>query len=215
VLTAVGVFGLVFVSWPPIDWALSRPLEAWYPVRPFQGSPGLEAIAVLSESIQPPHFERPYPLADSGTYERCEFAAWIYKRFGPLPILASGGPGASGAEPFSITMRNILESAGVPAAMIWTEEQSQSTHENALYGAKVLRSHGIRRIALVVDARSMFRAAASFRKQGIEVTPAPCAFREFGPLSSELLPNWKAIRQNEETLHEVGGLAWYWVRGWI
>jgi uncharacterized SAM-binding protein YcdF (DUF218 family) len=112
-------------------------------------------------------------------------------------------------------MRGLLERAGVPETMIWTEDRSRSTHENAVFGAGVLRSHGVRRIALVVNARSMLRAAACFRKQGIDVVPAPCAFRDFGALSTELLPGWKAVRENEETLHETLGLAWYWAHRWI
>ena len=100
--------------------------------------------------------------------------------------------------------------------MIWTEERSRNTHENAVYGAEILRKHGIGRIALVVDAQSMPRAAACFRKQGIEVVPAPCEFRVFGqPLSDEFFPRWDAIRRNERTLHEALGFGWYWLRGWI
>jgi uncharacterized SAM-binding protein YcdF (DUF218 family) len=113
-------------------------------------------------------------------------------------------------------MRELLKRAGVPESSIWTEERSYSTHENAVYGSEILRQHGISQIALVVDAQSMPRAAACFRKQGIAVMPAPCEFHSFGPpLSEEFLPNWNAIRRNERTLHEIVGLGWYWLRGWI
>ena len=113
-------------------------------------------------------------------------------------------------------MRDFLQRAGVPESIIWTEERSYSTHENAAYGSEILRQHGIDRIALVVDAQSMPRAAACFRKQGIAVVPAPCEFHAFGPpLSEEFLPNWNAIRRNERTLHELVGLGYYWLRGWI
>ena len=112
-------------------------------------------------------------------------------------------------------MRDLLQQAGVPEAMIWTEEQSHSTHENAVFGAEILRDHGIRSIALVVDAQSMLRADACFQKQGITVVPAPSRFREFGPLFGELFPGWRALQHNELTLHEALGLIWYRLRGWI
>ena len=32
---ASGVVSLFLISWPPVDWLLSRPLEMWYPIRPF------------------------------------------------------------------------------------------------------------------------------------------------------------------------------------
>jgi uncharacterized SAM-binding protein YcdF (DUF218 family) len=112
-------------------------------------------------------------------------------------------------------MRELLVASGVPETMIWTEELSRSTHENALYGTRVLRLHGISRIALVVEAQSMVRAAACFRKEGIVVVPAPSDFREFGPLADEVLPSWKAIKRNEISAHELLGLLWYRIRGWV
>jgi uncharacterized SAM-binding protein YcdF (DUF218 family) len=67
----------------------------------------------------------------------------------------------------------------------------------------------------VVEAQSMPRAAACFRKQGITVVPAPCDFRQFRQIGSELMPGWKAVQRNEGTLHEILALAWYRLRGWI
>jgi len=207
------VLGLLLLSWPPVDWLLSRPLVVWYPVRPFPMG-AVQAIVVLAGAVDPPHDERPYPLANYDTYERCRFAAWLYHQH-PHPVLACGGPDAKGHQPYSIAMRDLLQQVGVPEAMIWTEDRSHSTHENAVYGAEILKEHGIRSIALVVDAQSMLRAEACFRKQGITVAPAPSRFREFGPLFEELLPGWRALQQNELTLHEALGLIWYRLRGWI
>jgi uncharacterized SAM-binding protein YcdF (DUF218 family) len=210
----LAVIGSLLISWPPFDWLLSRPLEAPYPVRPFKPATA-EAIVVLSSAVSAAHFERPYPLADHATYERCMYAAWLYHNWKPLPVLACGGADNGGGQPASNAMRQILEQAGVPETMIWTEERSHSTHENALYGSEILRRYKIGRIALVVDAQSMFRAEACFRKEGMVVAPAPCAFREFGSLGRELIPSWEAIARNEGTLHEILGLAWYRLHGWI
>ena len=213
-LPAAGATALLLLSWPPVDWLLSRPLEAWYPVRPFRAAPA-QAIVVLAVSVSPPLHERPYALPDHHTYERCEFAAWLYKHWQPVPVLACGGPASPGEQPLSAAMRQLLQRAGVPEGMIWTEERSRSTHENALYGAEILRQRGIRRIALVGEAQGMLRAEVSFRKQGMAVVPAPCAFREFDASLEEFIPTWKAISRNEGTLHESLGLAWYWLRGWL
>lgn len=212
-LAMSGVLGLFLVSWPPVDWLFSRPLEVWYPVRPFSMAP-VQAIVVLAGGVDPPHYERPYPLANQDTYERCQFAAWLYRQR-PGPVLACGGREDEGLPPDSTAMRDLLQQAGVPQAMIWTEDRSHSTHENAVYGSEILRQRGIRSIALIVDAQSMLRAERCFRKEGITVVPAPCRFREFGPVFRELLPGWRAIQQNELTLHETLGLVWYRLRGWI
>jgi uncharacterized SAM-binding protein YcdF (DUF218 family) len=208
------VLGLLLVSWPPVDWLLSRPLEIWYTVQPFPKAPA-QAIVVLSSNVSPPEFQRPFPLVDHDTFTRCRYAAWLYQHWKPLPILACGGVGRPGTEPFSQTMRELLRQNGVPDSMIWTEDRSHSTRENAVNGSVILQSHGIRTIALVVEAQSMPRAAACFRKLGITVVPAPSDFRTWGPTSEEIMPDWKALRRNENTVHEAGGLVWYWLHGWI
>ena len=210
---SLGIAGLFAVTWPPADWLLSRPLEARYPVRPFASGP-VQAIVVLSSAVQPPDFERPYALADAETYSRCRHAAWIHQHF-PVPVLVSGGIGRGGSQPAAVAMRELLEQAGVSRNSIWSEDRSRTTYENALFSSQILRSKRIEKVALVVDATSMLRAEACFRKQGIDVVPAPCRFRQFGPLADELWPSWKAIRQNEATLHEALGYGWYWLRGWI
>jgi uncharacterized SAM-binding protein YcdF (DUF218 family) len=214
-LAITGVAGVFLSSWPVADWLFSRPAEGQYPVRPFKPESQLQAIVVLGESVQPPQFEQPYPLAGGNTYRRCEYAAWIYRRYGPLPILVSGGPDPHVGPPASATMRELLRRDGIPESMIWSEDRSRSTHENAVYSTMILREHGVSRVALVVDATSMPRAAACFRKLRVDIVPAPCCFRTWGPWRDELLPSWKAVRQNEDTLHEILGLLWYRIRGWI
>jgi len=209
-----GLVGLVVISWPPFDWLFSRPLEMWYPVRPTPSSPA-DAIVVLSSGVEPPIYERPFALMGHDTYSRCRMAAWLYKNWNALPVLACGGK-ANGRPPsFAASMREVLVKEGVPDSEIWTEERSQTTHENALFGAEILRSHGVKRIALVVEAQSMVRAAACFRKLGFEVVPAPNDFRVWGPFREELLLSWQGVRRNEITLHEVVGLLWYRLHGWI
>src|SRR4051794_37197767 len=214
ILSATGVLGLFLLTWPPIDWLLSRPLESGYAVEPFPSGP-VQAIVVLSSSVEPANKYRPYSLPDKETYGRCERAAWLYKHWQSVPVLASGGSQNPIEQPLSTAMRELLIRAGVPDTQILTEDNSRSTHENAAYSAGILRKRGITKIALVVEAFAMPRAAAAFRREGLNVVPAPCTFRDFGPLRDELIPTWRALERNEGTLHEVVGLAWYRFRGWI
>jgi uncharacterized SAM-binding protein YcdF (DUF218 family) len=158
---------LFLFTWPPVEWLISRPLEAWYPIRPLPPAEA-DAIVVLNSKVSTPIYERPFPLPDFDTYSRTRFAAWLHQHWKPLPVLAVAGAG--GGAP---AMCELLTSSGVPDTQIWVEERSRSTYENALYGGRILREHAIGRIALVVDARSMVRAAACFRKQGFEVVAAP------------------------------------------
>src|SRR5262249_27154535 len=199
-LLLCGMLGLLLLSWPPIDWLLARPLEVWYPVQPVPFEPVPQAIVVLSSSYERERLEPPFPIPDPQTIERCAFAAWLHKRWPALPVLACGGAKRKRA-PDSAIMRELLRQAGVPDALIWTEERSLSTYQNALYGAAILRERGVSRIALVIDARSMLRASSCFRKQGVSVIPVPSSFRHFAPLSDKLLPNAGAIITTYLTLH--------------
>ena len=211
-LLAVGLLGLFLVSWAPAEWLLTQPLLFPYPVQSFHvPAPPPEAIVVLGGGIDPPRRERPYPVADLDTVQHCAMAAWIHKQMEQAPVL--GCEGYRGAN--RSVMRELLRGENIPDDLIWIEDRSRNTHENALYGAAILKQHGIQRIALVTDAQSMLRAAACFRKQGIAVVPAPCDFGQPEFTVDDLLPNWKAIRHNERTLHETLALAWYSLRGWI
>lgn len=210
---AVTIFALFAASWPPFAWLLAQPLEGSYRRVPFPGGQA-DAIVVLSGGILSKEAERPYLLPDSNTFRRCEHAAWLFRSWRRLPLLASGGREKPGAKSMAATMSEYLLRAGVPEEMIWKEEVSHSTYENAVYSAQILRAHGIARIALVVDARSMPRAAACFRKLGIAVVEAPCWFIDIGTWE-DWLPSWKGIGENELTLHEAAGLVWYRLLGRI
>jgi len=170
---------------------------------------------VLSEAVDPPHFETPVALPGRDTYVRCHYAAWLYQHWRALPVLASGGGSGPDGPPFSLAMRDLLIAEGIPASHIWTEERSQTTHENAAMSAAMLRARGVRTIALVVDGPSMLRAQRCFEHEGMIVVPAPVELRQLGAWNEEWIPSWKAIYRNEATLHEALGLAWYRLHGWI
>jgi uncharacterized SAM-binding protein YcdF (DUF218 family) len=172
-----------------------------------------DAIVVLVGSFDPPSADRPYPLAGEDTYRRLRHGAWLFKYWSAKPILTCGGGGNRTA---AEATRQVLESESIPASSIWLETHSRSTHENAVNCAAILKDRGISRIALVVNANSMLRAEASFKKCGLDVVPAPFQFEDLPAISfSTLLPRWKAIRLNGETLHEALGYLWYWLRGWV
>jgi uncharacterized SAM-binding protein YcdF (DUF218 family) len=211
-LQATSTFGILLLSLNAFAWLLSRPLEIWYSEDPIP-SESADAIVVLSGYVNVPLPNAPYSFAGPDTYRRLQRAAWLFKHWRAVPVLACGG-GAEG-EWYATTMRHVLESEGIPPNLIWTESRSRSTHENAVFGADILRSHGISRIALVVEAGSMPRAAASFEKLGIHVVPAPAQYTHLNREIDDFIPDWRAIATNGETIHELVGLLWYRIRRWI
>jgi uncharacterized SAM-binding protein YcdF (DUF218 family) len=206
------VVGLFLLSWPPAAWLASATLEARYRPASLPAAEA-EAIVVLSGGANLARPETPYPTLKHGTYLRTRHAAWLHRNWRPRPVLL-----CVGAVPdFSPAMQEIIQGAGVPDSMIWFEDRSRSTYENAAFAARILREKGIRTVVLVTEAYHMYRAELCFRKQGLDVVPAPCAFRstKWGLRVGELLPGSEAILENEDALHEWLGLAWYWVLGRI
>jgi uncharacterized SAM-binding protein YcdF (DUF218 family) len=211
-LLATSLIGLLLLSLNPVAWLASLPLEIWYEQKPAPDTTA-DAIVVLAGAMDLPKPDRPYAVVGQDTYVRLRQAIWLFKHWAPRPILASGG-GTDG-ESASQAMRQFLEKEGIPADHIWVETHSRSTYENALYSSRIFREHGISRVALVTDARSMLRAEACFKKQGLAVVPAPFRFYNLSPSFEDILPTWRAIAANGETIHELAGLVWYKLQGWI
>ncbi len=213
-LAAGAAAGLAALTWPPVAWLFAQPLERPFPESLYPAADA-EAIVVLSGGMTKPTAVLPETLPNPETYERCARAAWLYRHWKPLPVLTSGGPGWKDGEPFGSVMRRVIAGMGVPQEAIWTEDRSASTHQNAEFGAAILRAKGVRRIVLVTSAFHMLRSTRTFEKQGITVTHAACGFTKLPPELSTFIPGWSGILQNERTLHEVVGLAAYWIRGWV
>ena len=214
-LIAAAWIAIFAISWPPVAWLVLQPLEAWYPQSPYPPVSDAGAIVVLSSGVFPANGSRPEPFADLDTYERSTYAAWLYHHVRPMPVLASGGVNADLPESTAAVMRRILIGQGVPDASVWVEGRSRTTYENAVYSAEILRAHGVRRILLVTAAYHMARSERCFRKQGLAVTPAPCAFHTMGLEPSDLIPGGEAILDHERALHEYLGFVWYKLRGHI
>ncbi|MEZ5356523.1 MAG: YdcF family protein [Bryobacteraceae bacterium] len=206
-------------SWLPAAWIGALTLEAAYPLAARPPS-SADAIVVLAGEIRSALPAPVDPLPGPGTSLRCYHAAWLYRNGFQLPVLVSGGPVGSGkrAPIAANVMKSTLVSLGVPASSISTEPGSRNTHENAIESSRILRQAGFGRIILVTEAFHMRRAAAAFRKQGIDVVPAPCGFRreQFGYYRwYQWIPTPQAILWNEDHLREWLALAVYRFRGWI
>lgn len=217
VLLILAVIGFFLFSWLPFARMVLRPFERHFPPQAVSGGDA-QAIVVISGVMSSPNPATHEHSAGSDTYLRCLYAAWLYQHGHRLPILCSGGParGRPEAVPDAVVMEKVLEDAGVPDSMIWCEDRSHSTHENALYSAHILRDKGIQKIVLVTSAFQMLRAVLCFRKEGLVVTPAACDYRTYAPYDlKDLFPSCAAIRLNEDVLHEVAGIAWYWIHGWV
>ena len=94
--------------------------------------------------------------------------------------------------------------------VVWRENQSRNTAENAEYTAALLQQNGVEHALLVTSAYHMPRAIYAFSHYGIGITPAPTAFigRSKGPVL-KWLPSAAALAQSQLALHEYLGLLVY------
>jgi uncharacterized SAM-binding protein YcdF (DUF218 family) len=215
VLETVAIIGILLLSTNAFAWILSLPLEAWYDKNTAGPLQRPEAIVLLAGSAHSPSPNQPYAYAATDTYRRLQHGLWLFRHWdSSLPILVCGGT-LDETQPVSHSMRRVLESEGVPPELLWVEDRSHNTHENAVYGAKILRHQRVSLVALVVEANAMWRAAAAFTKSGIIVLPAPVRFTELDLTWTDVFPSANPIALSGEHIHELVGLLWYRTRGWI
>ena len=211
------VWGLLFLwSWPPFSTLVSGTLEWRYPVRKYPAGDA-QAIVVLAGGVYTHDRSEPEDLPTMSTFLRSNYAAWLYQNWKQLPIVVTGGTSGPADVSLSGVMARLLEQRGIPSSMIWREDRSHSTYENALYSAELLRARGIDHIVLVTEAEHMLRAELSFRRQKLAVVPAPCCYRtlQFRGGWSEFLPQPRAISDSGDAMHEWIGVAWYFLSGKI
>lgn len=106
-------------------------------------------------------------------------------------------------------MRDFLVFQGVPAEAILIEGRSTSTHENALFTARLVRDIPGPYVLLTSDYH-MFRAHRAFTKAGLAVTPAP--FPDVLKTFSDPRFRWTGCMV---LVSETVKIAYYWARGWI
>jgi uncharacterized SAM-binding protein YcdF (DUF218 family) len=216
-LLAAGCLAFFLCTWTPVYHLCLLSLESGYSAdSPYPPERDFDAIVVLAAGAVPPLPWDPDGVIGPGTFVRCQHAAWLYKNVKAVPIITSGGALGGGIRPvtYAAMMRSLLIEQGVPADQIWTEPESRNTYENTLYSARILREHGIQKVALVTEAYHMPRSVRCLRKQGITVVAAPTGF--MAPTSyqwTDFIPKARAMGVMDIVVHEWVGLGWYWLSG--
>jgi uncharacterized SAM-binding protein YcdF (DUF218 family) len=220
IVAATGLAALAFMSSNAGASFFVAPLEGMTaPLRAPERA-GAQAIVVLAAGRMrraPEYDNRDIP--DYIALARLRYAARLQRRTG-LPLLVSGGNGASGDDPEArkhvYTKADAMAAAlredfGVPVR--WVEPRARDTGENAANSAVLLRAAGVKRILLVTDAMHMPRARTAFARAGLEVVSAPTMFFADQPLALvSWLPSAEGTRRSWYAVYELLGIAWYRLR---
>ncbi len=211
-LIVVAVLLLVGLSTGAGSRLLVKPLEARYiPVSDPKASRA-QAIVVLGggrDLLAPEDGDRDRPSAIS--LMRLRHGARLHRLTG-LPLLVSGGkPDGQGESEGAVMARALDEDFRVKAR--WIEDTSDNTAQNAWHSADILRQAGVQRILLVTDAVHMQRSEHIFQRTGLEVVPAPTAFKKVAPVTAaSFIPSAGALVDSHYALHEWVGVVWYQLR---
>ncbi len=148
------------------------------------------------------------------TLERLRYGARLYRQTS-LPVLVTGGAPLEHDFSLAFLMKEVLvDDFRVP--VVWSEEGSRTTWENAELTNAILQKEGISRFYLVTHAWHMPRAMTAFRRLGLDPTAAPTSFttRSSARTGRFLgwLPSAGALKQSSLALHEYLGRLWYWLR---
>jgi uncharacterized SAM-binding protein YcdF (DUF218 family) len=200
-LCAVALGSLWLLATPVISDALTRSAERYPALDPAHltsGQASAQAIVILGGGVRrhAPEVgaDAPSTHADLRLIEGAKIA-----RVTHLPILISGSGGEAAA------MRRFLED-DLQVPVRWAESASTTTHENAIFSARLLRKEGIDRIILVTSSSHMVRAAAEFAAAGLDVTAAPAemwTWDERGALA--FVPSVSALYRSHIVLYEYAG----------
>lgn len=131
----------------------------------------------------------------------------------PGARLIVSGPGEPGRPTHAAVLARAAESLGIDPARITLVDTALDTEDESLAVARLV---GGARVALVTSAWHMPRAAALFRKAGVDFTPCPADFvsRMGIPLRwTDLGWDSESLERSTLAVHEWIGLAWTRLRG--
>jgi uncharacterized SAM-binding protein YcdF (DUF218 family) len=216
ILTAGALAWVLFWSLPTSSLWAGGLLEQRYPYRPAAMMPTAQAIVVLGGNSANGRRNWFEPYDRDTAILRTDTAAQLYAA-GRAPLVIVSGAALDGGQSEATMMASALERDGVPAASILKENQSDTTRENAVFTARLLRSQGIERFLLVTSALHMPRSMASFQKQGLNPIAAPSPPQIVVPDDPDFafwLPDLRALNASRSIIKEYLGLLVYWARGW-
>jgi uncharacterized SAM-binding protein YcdF (DUF218 family) len=186
-LLRLSTLALLAIAVLPIGPALLLPLEERFP--PPKTLPRrIDGIIVLGGSVSPRLSKSYGETVFSGSPARLLAGIELARHYPNARLAILGGEGSLFPVGYAEARASLdfVEKEGIARARVLLEEASRSTHENALYGKKLLKPRPGQKWLLVTSAAHMPRAVASFRAQGWPVIPFPVDFKvdpatSFGP----------------------------------
>lgn len=212
-LILLGLVSLLLLSLPWVKMKIYEHLESYRALRPatleqLQPAPG--AIVLLGGGMVRFADEYQRMRLTDGSVRRTLYAATLAEQSGLPVLITGGGRGEDSPDIEAERMGDLLRQLGGEAQ--WLETRSRTTWENAWYSAPLLKAAGIETVVLVTDAWHMRRAVRCFQAVGINVVPAPTAFRNGAYTDVRIfIPDSRALEDVSDALREWLGILTYYL----
>lgn len=189
VVLAISLAAYAVLSTPIVACALTAHLAVYGPLR------------------QPTHVAAVVLLDGDNPSERLTETLRLYRWLQPPWVVLSGDQFPA----------EDLVRGGVPRDRILVDATSETTREQALHVASLLRAHQIESSVLVASEIQMPRALGAFRAAGVEAVPSASPLDWRGPCSGAAawLPGRDALYASKEAIYEYLALAYYRWRHWL
>ena len=165
-----------------------------------------DAIVILGGGVRAQAPEYGGDTLGRLTLERTRYGAHL-ARATALPVLVTGGTHEAGIRPEAELMREALVAEyGVPVQ--WVDRQARNTVENARNTAQLLQDGGRKRILLVMHGFDVRRTARQFKKEGLDVIPAPTLVQRWDDVElRDFLPSASALQTTHYASYELLALC--------
>jgi uncharacterized SAM-binding protein YcdF (DUF218 family) len=154
----------------------------------------------------------------NATADRFIQAVKLYKLGKIKHILINGGNGKADKMSFreGAWVKGELITMGIPDSVIFVEDRSNNTSDNAVNAKQILDSLQLKPpFLLITSAHHVPRASLLYRNAGIPTVPFPCGYvagrGDFSFMS--LLPKPSVLFGWDTYLKESAGYFWYYLRG--
>jgi len=150
----------------------------------------------------------------NATADRFIQALKLFKLGKITHILINGGNGKIDKKNFreGAWVKGELITMGIPDSVIYAEDKSNNTSDNAIYAKQILDSVQLKPpYLLITSAHHVPRASLLFKNAGVSTVPFPCSYiagRGTFKFSS-LLPQFSALSDWNPYLKETAGYLWY------
>ncbi|MBI5049158.1 MAG: YdcF family protein [Deltaproteobacteria bacterium] len=215
VFIVAGFSILYLISIRPVSDALIKPLESSFsPLVKDSALIPANTIVVLTGGAVDLSWLGISPRPSKASLSRLIYGMTLYRQIPGATIVISGGSGDFEKQNISEAdaMKDIAVSLDFPPKDILIEKDSRNTIESVRELNKLI---GNKKITLVTSAYHMKRAAAMFKKIGMDIVPAPTDYISEQKTISlySFIPRTDNLATSTVAFYEYMSFAWYRING--